>query len=681
MPEWLNGWNRRLSRWLWLVVFVGIIASLPVMMARAQTESSADDVAIVVDYKDLLQTSTTKGDPEAFLDEQLDRLKQAGVNGLAVFESTLEELTWSGEVAVYTAAEAALLEGKAAADYSDNRTYVLFTKPEEAQTLRPIIDWAFRKHGTDVQDWSYEGKPGVSIGMGFDDAVIRPMQPNPIAMKKLHEAGFQLFPRLSDRFDPYDVEEMDKWLDEFQALGVTRVMFDGDAVPGFDMPTKTKSVQRFSQQLEKHGIGIGAFENLKAQMKGIGSVAKWLEYDVVRAHSVSDGEMAILKTEQLEDRLLLAVKDRDVRILYLNATSLRDAVKARMSNPLDLIVDTLQGDDERDGLVKRFSHFGFSLGVPKAFDVHHAPAESVLRVLAMAGAIALVALLIGLYLPSLLTVATVLGYVGAAGLYVLKPTLMTQMLALFVAIAAPTVAVVLLIRKIRDKRDIALSTGRRVGASLLLFLRTSVLSLVAVPLVVAMLNHISYSLVLQQFRGVSLLHLAPIALAAVYVFLYGPGGSVIANARRILTMPVTFFWVVLIGVGAAAGMYYLTRTGNAGQVSAFELKFRWLLENTFGVRPRTKEFLIGHPLMLVGIFAALRYRWATLLVALATIAQLSMVDAFAHIHTPLILSIMRVALGLGIGLLIGLVALVVWRLIERAWARFEKTEGMRGHIG
>ena len=49
--------------------------------------------------------------------------------------------------------------------------------------------------------------------------------------------------------------------------------------------------------------------------------------------------------------------------------------------------------------------------------------------------------------------------------------------------------------------------------------------------------------------------------------------------------------------------FMISRTGNdnpAG-VSSVELAFRSLLEKILIVRPRTKEFLIGHPAMIVAI--------------------------------------------------------------------------------
>ncbi|MEQ4482047.1 DUF5693 family protein [Cohnella silvisoli] len=673
MPQWLNTWNSRLAKWLWWIVLVGVVAALPVMYARVQTESSSDKVAIVMDYRDLLQIGNTQANPQAFVQEQLKLLKDAGVNGMAVFESTLEELSWATEVNVYNASQAALLEGRVSPT-EDNGTYVIFNNPEHEQVLRPIIEWAFKHHGADVTNWSVKDHSGLRINMGYDDAYLRPMQPNPIAMKMLKDAGFQIVPRLSDRFDPFDAAEMDKWLQSFQDLGVSRIVFDGDAVTGFGKGMKFGGVQRFANELKAHNIGVAIFENLKVPQKGMANLANLLKYNAIRAHSVGEAEMTTIKNPVLEDRLVLAVKDRSIRLLYLNAIAVRDAVKGKVSHPLGNIIDVLHGDEESKGVVHQLKDFGYELGVPNAFDVHKAPQETILRGLAALGAIALCALTLGLFLPSLLLPVLVIGSIGGAGLYVLNSTLMVQALALFAAIAAPTASVVLLIKRLRVLRESAgnepISGSRRLGGAVLLLVRTTILSMAAIPFIVALLNHISYSLVLQQFRGVSLLHLVPIGLVALYVFLYGSGDTVLGNTKRILSMPLTVLWIVGIGILGAAGMYYLTRTGNAGQVSGLEMQFRSILENTFGVRPRTKEFLLGHPLFFVGIFLALRYRWAMVLLIAGTIGQLSIVDTFAHIHTPLLLSLIRIFLGLGIGVLIGLAIIAVWQIGEKVWDRW-----------
>lgn len=135
-------------------------------------------------------------------------------------------------------------------------------------------------------------------------------------------------------------------------------------------------------------------------------------------------------------------------------------------------------------------------------------------------------------------------------------------------------------------------------------------------------------------------------------------------------MRITVLWVVVAAVLGVAALYYLSRTGNSGTLLPGEAAFRSFLENTFGVRPRNKEFLLAHPLFIVGLFAAFRYRWAMFAMIIAVMGQLSMVDTFAHIHTPAVLSLIRDVLGLGLGLVIGLIAVLVWQIIERCWDKW-----------
>nr|WP_273386756.1 DUF5693 family protein [Cohnella zeiphila] len=649
-----------------------MIGTLPVIYSRVQTEASAKKVEFVMDYQDLLQMSLTQPNPSAFVQAQLQSLKAAGVTAMAIYESNLTELGLSGEVTVYSASQAALLEGKLATP-DDNRTYLLFNKPEDEPTLRPIVEQTFNKAGVEMSDWSVQGRSGMIINLSPEDAAARQMQPNPIEMKSLHDQGFLVVPRLSDRSVPYDDAQAADWINQFKELGVTRIIFDGDAVTGFASQAESNSLKQFANHLKEAGIGVGAIENLKVPQKGLGTLAKLLDYNVVRVHSISEAEMNAAQPTTLVDRFLLAVKDRNIRIIYLNGMAVRDSSKGQITTPVEKIGQALTGDKEENlkGTLERIQDFGFVPGEAHAFSIHKAPAEALWRALAIAGSVALIAIAIGLFIPAILLPVTLIGAIGGAATFVLQSSLLTQALALFVAIASPTVSLVLLIRWFRNKREkggaVPSSAWGRLGGAILLYIRTSILSVFAVPFVIALLSDITYSLVLQQFRGVSLLHLAPIALVALYAVLYGYGGSVMHNLKTLLKQPITVLWVIIIAIVGAVGMYYLSRTGNSGEATGLELHLRTILEDTFGVRPRTKEFLLGHPIFLVGLFLAFRYRWALVLLVVASVGQLSMVDTFAHIHTPAYLSAIRDLLGLGIGALIGLVGIVVWQVLEALW--------------
>ena len=103
---------------------------------------------------------------------------------------------------------------------------------------------------------------------------------------------------------------------------------------------------------------------------------------------------------------------------------------------------------------------------------------------------------------------------------------------------------------------------------------------------------------------------------------------------------------------AGAGAVYILRTGNFGlPVANMEIVLREFLEKVLVVRPRTKEFLIGHP----ALYILLRERRgkAAWLMPVAVIGQLSMVNTFSHIHTPLLVTLIRTGYGLVFGYIIG----------------------------
>ncbi|GAA0137609.1 hypothetical protein YSY43_44500 [Paenibacillus sp. YSY-4.3] len=659
-------WNNASRKWLWILVVIGIVASLPVIYQRIQTEASAKKVEFVFNYRGLLEVASYQPDPTAFMNEQLDRLKGAGVGSMAMFETTLDELSKARRIMLFTAADVAKMN-QAVIPENGNYTYIAFTNEENDRQLRPLIEKGLRNLDIAVSPWQYGEHGGMMIAAGPEDAVLKQLlETDPIAFAMLRDKGFNIVPRLSDNV-PFNEEDVDKLLSFYKDNGVKRIMLDGEGVKGYREDEEKNSVETMAALLNKHELGIVVIENMKAQPKGFQKTAYLTDYNAVRLFSLSDTDVN-LDRMIVADKIALATKDRNIRMIYFNAAPSKDLQKGAVTNPLDNIVHTLL---EPGDAVQRVYDNGFELGQAEAFQVVDSSWQTYLKAVVVVGGVAFVALLVSIFAPSLALGSFLLGLVGSAGLYVLKPTLLEQALALFVAISAPTIAMILAIRKVRDLGQTIpnMSAGRRLSHSLVLYFKTAVISLSAVPFVIALLNNITYSLVLNQFRGVSLLHLAPIFLVAVYIMLY-KGTNLVQELRAWVRMPITLVMVVGAVVLGAAAFYYLSRTGNAGTPLPGEAAFRSMLENTFGVRPRNKEFLFAHPLFIVGIFAAFRYRWALYTMIIAVIGQLSMVDTFAHIHTPAVLSLIRGVLGLGLGLIFGLLALLVWYILERCWEKW-----------
>lgn len=659
-------WNGAARKWLWILVVLGVAAALPVGYDRIQTESTSKKVEFVFDYRDLVDISVYQTHPQDFINEQLDRLKDAGVGSMALFESTLDEFVKSRRITVYDGQQVADLTGKVTPT-NENFTYISFNSEESEKQIKPIIEETFTRLGIPVKPWSFKDTDGLILETPKVDAMLKPMTQDPITIAMLRDKGFTIVPRLSDSL-PYDQAYMEQLMSYFADNGVKRLLFDGESVKGFNDNEDMESLDAFAELLNKYHIGITAIENIKKPQKGFEKLAYLTDYNVVRIYSLSERD-ASLKVDVISDRFVLASKDRNIRMFYLNAEPLRDTSKAMITDPLDNLIESLT---EPGNAIKDIEKNGFTIGQAEPFTVTDSSMQRYFKVGALVGAIALISLMISYFIPFLTIPAFVLGLIGSAGLYVLNAELMEQALALATAISGPTVAMILAVRKVNESnRNLKnISTGRRLTHTLVLFLKTTILSLIAVPFVVALLNNVTYMLVLDQFRGVNLLALAPMLLTAIYVLLYRGGKATRGGVLSLLKTPITIAMVIAAAILGVAGLYYLSRTGNAGQVSSLEMAFRSFLENTFGVRPRNKEFLFAHPIMLLGLFLSFRYRHAAYLLIFGAMGQLSMVGTFTHIHSPIYISAIRGLLGLVLGLIIGLIAIMVWQLAERIWKRW-----------
>jgi len=157
------------------------------------------------------------------------------------------------------------------------------------------------------------------------------------------------------------------------------------------------------------------------------------------------------------------------------------------------------------------------------------------------------------------------------------------------------------------------------------------------------------------------------------------------SARRVLSSPILVWHAVAIGLLGAAGLIYIARTGNTSVlpvgVPAWEQAMRSILERLLPVRPRTKEFLLGHPAFILAAALSWAGDRAALLpvAALALIGQISLANTFAHLHTPIAVTLTRVLVGAGLGLAVGLavagVFLAVRRGVRRSAGRSAGREG------
>jgi len=218
------------------------------------------------------------------------------------------------------------------------------------------------------------------------------------------------------------------------------------------------------------------------------------------------------------------------------------------------------------------------------------------------------------------------------------------------------------------------SKGPRFNANLfwhaiLLVVNMVMETAVGIFLMIGLLADTRFMLGVETFPAVKLALIIPPLLVGTYLFFKTETGTLGARFQNYLATTVTLgqiFWFLLI---AAVLGILVGRSGNfLLPVPALEKYFRGWLEVLLWVRPRTKEFLLGYPFLYWACFYFLKNqkKWLWLLAGLGTIALVSVFNSFSHIHTPLIISLIRTFNGLvlGLALAVGLV-LILEKFMEK----------------
>ena len=195
----------------------------------------------------------------------------------------------------------------------------------------------------------------------------------------------------------------------------------------------------------------------------------------------------------------------------------------------------------------------------------------------------------------------------------------------------------------------------------------------------APLSSTDYMLELGIFRGVKLAQLAPLAFFCVlFLAYYGLfEKSRRANTLRLRDIAGALNWtipvwvLVLLAAVGLTGYYYLARTGHETDVSVstLEIIMRNDLENLLLARPRTKEFLVAFPGIMLAVYCAVRRLpfWTALFGLAGTIGLTSVCNTFMHIRTPLYLGFVRTAYSLLLGILVGVVMIAGFELLLRLY--------------
>lgn len=200
-----------------------------------------------------------------------------------------------------------------------------------------------------------------------------------------------------------------------------------------------------------------------------------------------------------------------------------------------------------------------------------------------------------------------------------------------------------------------------VDSALICFLKITATTTIGAIVISSILGFANFRLGINLFRGVKAAHVIPLILVAIVMFPKGDDLTAVFSRQK--------WWLLLLGAAAGAFILYIfiVRTGNS-QITNIEQVLRQWLNDLFGVRPRTKEFLIGHPLLILGLYdRRLKYPC----VVVGTIGQVSIINTFMHLHTPFIVSFVRTTIGIFLGLVIGIILILIFRVMNQWIKKYE----------
>lgn len=586
----------------WVGLLLAYVGGLWSLSSRVRVEERNKATTLAMEFNALEAAAGDTGDVAVLLQSA----KAQGLGAVVLSEQTIGDAIASGLLMVVPTDAGVVLRGES--------ELVRRIASALGRTFPKSWSWVIpgQVDALRITGVSLDAVRGVGIGLSPSSAAV------------VQEAGLQLISRHSNRVGMSE-DEIRATLQSAKELGSIGYLPQGEQVMG-----QRDLVKFTADTLKAQGMLYLAPEF--AKISGDAKLAALSRENLVRLHAIQAAEVDKLAPSAYVERFAKAARERNIRILLLRPLT------TSAKSPREIVTGSLSL------VAKGLAREGIALGPARPF-VDSQPTKLALMLIG-AGT-----LFVGLWVLSSMGASRTLTIAGAVAL--LGLTLATQVAsvaslpALAASMVFPVAAYVWWL-------------SARPTHPILVYLLMSGISLAGGLSVAGLLNGLDYFVRIDQFSGVKFALFLPLV---VVVALLVPR---LISWSDALKRPATWGGIVGGMVALVLVGFMLSRSGNdnpAG-VSDLELRLRSMLDWLFFTRPRTKEFLVGHPALLCGLLLAARERkagaqglsgWAIGLIAVGAIGQTSIVNTLCHLHTPVLLGLARIATGLLVGAVVGLV--------------------------
>ncbi|MBE8955201.1 MAG: hypothetical protein SR2Q5_06005 [Quinella sp. 2Q5] len=671
------------NRTLLVAIALGLFAALIIAGQRYFVESNNNRVDLAVDFKDIADLAEHEG---LELDDVLAQAKDAGITSLAIYDSKLEDLTRAGKIFALAGSE--ILSNYQSGTLTNelwrqtiefdliapNRVYIIAGKLDSYDDTKEAL---IQRLGTErVKIFAVGGIEVLEVKAKFGDLMKMPLALPHDEMNIARAAGFTIIARPSN-FTKCTAENVQFVFGRLENYPISAVVFDGPEILGasnfLDLTANNMTQRKLTFGVIEHFTQLKFYPQL-----GMEYLARRVGLEnVARLYAIPKDEQPKLEMSTAVNRWSTTDRERNIRINLLRTYGKPENDSTLMETNMKYF-RAVREVLERDG---------FTFGKAGTFDGYYP--NVILRALVIIGVCAAGVLYLSLIsrrlnrnpkfqlqLFAVIAVAAAIPILMGAGGKV-------RVLAAFMsANIFPALAIIWqldLLRviqfKIRLRNRAArlkenLSTLQLVWISAFALLVTGMLSLTGAAYLSGSLSDVSYFLEFEIFRGIKLTFVLPLVLVAIaFLQRFNVVDEVRKNVpalqqiRELLDKSVSVKALLALMVVALAFVVLIARSGHTSgmPVSGAEIKIRALLEQLFYARPRSKEIFFGHPAFMLA-FAAFLKRFPKsicfALVMAGTVGQSSMVETFAHMRTPILMSFMRGLDGLIPGAIIG-AALIV----------------------
>lgn len=653
------------TRFAAFVLLIGLLACAVVAFERVRVEVQTRRVELTMDYNDFLSLARSYDyNPADFLVE----MRRAGLTSLALTEELGANVGSSNNA---IALAGATLLGQAQLGGVSDPTLLALVRAKKVRADEVYLL---------VYDDPTYARYRLQLPLHFETKSIRilhAVKPYVIALRSqidyfnttglgIPSDQIALARRLTLLIDPrfqnderFALPQIER---EFSYTGagnrLATVIFFGlrNQVMGF--PDHIKDMAHLFGEKRYRALNFGEIETYDASQvqKGSAELAALIPGRTVRVEAINKVELDKLTLPEIVARYELGVRERNVRVVYLRPF-------AHQYNGLSIEKTNVEMVREIAGDI---GARGFKLGRAAPIPLYHgnSPVLVGLAALAVPSIFLLLLGFYGWYRPVwaiLAYGATVLLYLG--GVFSHHDLLARSIIALTGALLFAAAAFSVLSRAFLQPP--ATSTGKQIRRSLGWTLIATGIALLGALVVIGIMSSPLVMEEVEPFRGVKLLlALPPLIALGLYLFTDRFDAQP-RSVRETFAEPVRIYQLIAAAIVLGVGALVLLRSGNQSDISpsSFELALRQHLTSLLSVRPRFKEFLIGFPaLMLLPALRIPHRRWLGVLLALAIgIGLGDIIDTFSHLHTELLVSVLRIFSGFVIGAVIGIAAILIYR--------------------